>query len=89
MAHLTEKEVVDMAQSILESNKLGYDPLEGLNAKYSEHTELRNGQTAPVWVVSYVTPPDFFDQHDHFMYISDESKELLYIMTQSGYVDPV
>ncbi|MBO0938907.1 hypothetical protein J2I47_20305 [Fibrella sp. HMF5335] len=86
MPQLTEQEVIKMAAQALQTHKMGFDPLEGFQARYVENKSLRDGQIDSVWIVSYVTPPSSFDQHDHFMYISDSRGEILYIITQSGYV---
>ena len=87
MSNITETEAIHIAETILSSNGLGYDTSEGFTAKFSRDTKLRDGRLTSAWVVSYVTPPSLFEQHDHFMYISDETKDVLYIMTQSGYIE--
>lgn len=86
MTNLTEAEAIQMAMDALEANEMGYDVSEGFQAKYSAEEVLRDETIDSVWIISYVTPPGFFEQHDHFMYISDSKQQILYVMTQSGYV---
>ena len=86
MPKLTESQVLELAKEQLQVQGLTYDEQEGLKAEFTPANPTI--LTAPVdmdhWCVTYISQPSMFDQHDYFLYLSDETGILLHILGPHG-----
>lgn len=83
---LTVEKAIDIAIKHLQKLKLPFRgdlPIKGV---YEENEKIRTHEVKNVWVVSYE-----YDMLDHtelnFIFIEDDTTEVLYIMTPHGYIE--
>ncbi|MCB2376388.1 hypothetical protein LGH70_02270 [Hymenobacter sp. BT635] len=82
MPPLTEQQALTIAKEILRRHGLSYDIREGLTAEFTEAPATN--PPVPCWCVSYVSQPGAFDQHDYFLFLADDTGELLHILGPHG-----
>lgn len=85
MPKLTANQVLTIARETLQQHGLTYDAREGLAAQFTDTTTGANvAAPAACWCVSYVSEPGVFEQHDFFMFIADDTGQMLYILGPHG-----
>lgn len=96
--HLTKEEVVVLVREDLRARTFHYDTEKGFYPVFCGFQEIRDGRIRPIWSVAFATPArqvhlrgeivEVFEK-DYYACIDDESKELLYIIHSTGYMEPV
>jgi hypothetical protein len=85
MPKLTANQALAIARETLQQQDLTYDASEGLAAQFTDTTIGATTDTSVAsWCVSYVSEPGVFKQHDFFMFIADDTGQMLYILGPHG-----
>lgn len=96
--HLTQEEAVSLVRQDLEARAFKYDLVKGFWPVFQGLREIRSGDIRPVWSVAFVTAARQVPfrgkivevpEEDFFGCVDDETKELLYIIYSTGYMEPV
>lgn len=86
--YLSKEQVMEIAQRALQENKWSYDLEFGLQPLWRGPTNDvfgREGQLTSLWIVSFLSPPGPFDQESRYVYVDDEAKSALGILTGHNY----
>lgn len=96
--HLTQEEVISLVLKDLEARAFKYDVAKGFWPVFQGLRKTRTGDVRPIWSVAFVTAARQVPlrgkvvevpEEDYFGFVDDETKELLYIIYSTGYMEPV
>ncbi len=93
---LTQEEAVSIAREALKARKLDFDTAKGFWPVFQGLRETRDGITTPIWSVAFATSARQVPfrgkivevaEKDYYACVSDETKEFLYIIHSTGYIE--
>ncbi|UOQ72683.1 hypothetical protein [Hymenobacter cellulosilyticus] len=92
----TPEEVVAIAQAAVQAHRIVHNVDKGFWPVFQGPIETRTGATLPVWTVAFVSSATAVTirgrvldpiEKEYYAYINDETKEFLYIIHSTGYID--
>ena len=82
---LNQEKAIELAVKHLHKLKIKFLSEKEMKASFNENEELRDYSIHPTWVVSYEYM--VFEEEIAFIYISDDTGKVFYIMDKHGYIE--
>ncbi|MCB2376387.1 hypothetical protein LGH70_02265 [Hymenobacter sp. BT635] len=94
--HTTPEEVLAIAQAAVQARNVVYNADKGFWPVFQGPVETRTGAILPIWTVAFVSGGAAVSirgrvldpmEKEYYAYINDETKEFLYIIHSTGYIE--